>query len=762
MTDSGGGVTRSTYNSQGELVTRSLTEPGQGTIGVAFVYDPAGQVTTIIRTADGQTTGSTAYTYNAYGEVTDITDRDASGRLIDGFQYTYDAAGRVASETENGAAPLPSTPVDPTRTSSAAATAPTATRTDDPLASSPAPTDGAASGPGDAIAYTYDPSGQLLKANSDVYHYDANGNRTSPGYLLGPDNQVLSDGTWDYAYDADGNRISQTDIATGATWKFAYDDANRLTSATEYDARGQEVTRVSYAYDVFGNLIERTVATPGTSTPAVERFAYDGTQAWAELNGQDQVTTSYLSGDEPNQVLARESPSGSVGWYLTDRLGSVRDIVANDGTVLDKLTYDAYGNITSETDPSAGDQYAYAGMWRDGTTGLYFDHARWYDSGTGTWTSVDPRGLDAGDANLDRYVGNNPISTTDPTGELWGWVFAGVGAGVGASVYAVSTLATGGTITKGGLVGAAVGGAVAGLGVGAVTGDVSAAGAIAIGAVSGASGAYLGSVVRQGVDKGIDGISNKEALVEGAAGAAGGAVGMGVLGKPAAAGVGRVLASGALGGGTGGAVQGGGQAAINGGSAGDIAREASVGFARGAITGTAAAGVAYGTAKVIQQVTPKTIATEVEPEIDRTPLPEAGDVAPSRTAVEALADSYRGQIKAGGPKTVAVLETPNGVFNGRSAYSGGLHPVVQELVDANPGLYQGACAECDAINQALRAAEARTGQPITTVEQARQALSGSFVQTARVRGPNSVAHGTPLPPCVTCQPLLDALGIPYR
>ncbi len=82
------------------------------------------------------------------------------------------------------------------------------------------------------------------------------------------------------------------------------------------------------------------------------------------------MTTSYLSGEETNQVLVGE---GSVGRYLTDRLGSVRNILANSGAMLDRITYDAYGKITSKTSPSEGAQFAYAGMWRDGTTGLYFD-----------------------------------------------------------------------------------------------------------------------------------------------------------------------------------------------------------------------------------------------------------------------------------------------------------------------------------------------------------------------------------------------------
>ncbi len=99
--------------------------------------------------------------------------------------------------------------------------------------------------------------------------------------------------------------------------------------------------------------------------------------------------------------------------------------------------------------------------------------------------------------------------------------------------------------------------------------------------------------------------------------------------------------------------------------------------------------------------------------------------------------------------------------------SGQPHPVAQQVLDSIPpaqrakGIH-GRCAEVDAVSQALRAAEARTGQPITTVEQARQALSGSSMQTARVRGPNSTQHGTPIDPCDSCTPFLDALGIPYR
>lgn len=41
---------------------------------------------------------------------------------------------------------------------------------------------------------------------------------------------------------------------------------------------------------------------------------------------------------------------------------------------------------------------------------------RWYDPTVGTWIGEDPTEFGPGDANLKRYVGNDPVNNTDPTG----------------------------------------------------------------------------------------------------------------------------------------------------------------------------------------------------------------------------------------------------------------------------------------------------------------------------------------------------------
>ena len=76
----------------------------------------------------------------------------------------------------------------------------------------------------------------------------------------------------------------------------------------------------------------------------------------------------------------------------------------------------------------------FAGMQYDSTTGLYYDHARYYDAAIGRFVSQDPKGFAAGDTNLYRYVSNDPTESVDPSGEdragMWGGVAGGIGGGL--------------------------------------------------------------------------------------------------------------------------------------------------------------------------------------------------------------------------------------------------------------------------------------------------------------------------------------------
>jgi RHS repeat-associated protein len=95
----------------------------------------------------------------------------------------------------------------------------------------------------------------------------------------------------------------------------------------------------------------------------------------------------------------------------------VRQIVASDGTVRDAITYDSFGQVVRETNPSAGDRFKYTGREWHAALDQYYYRARYYDPGVGRFLGEAPLRFRAGDSNLYRYVFNSPTNYTDPSGK---------------------------------------------------------------------------------------------------------------------------------------------------------------------------------------------------------------------------------------------------------------------------------------------------------------------------------------------------------
>src|SRR5207245_1641438 len=123
-----------------------------------------------------------------------------------------------------------------------------------------------------------------------------------------------------------------------------------------------------------------------------------------------------LFGPEVDQIVARVTNGGTVAWYLTDYEKSVTVLVDGSGTVQDRITYDGFGKIVTETNASFGDGYKYTGREWDASAQLQYNRARYYDPNLGKWISMDPMGFAAGDANLYRFVGNAGMNSVDPSG----------------------------------------------------------------------------------------------------------------------------------------------------------------------------------------------------------------------------------------------------------------------------------------------------------------------------------------------------------
>jgi RHS repeat-associated protein len=90
---------------------------------------------------------------------------------------------------------------------------------------------------------------------------------------------------------------------------------------------------------------------------------------------------------------------------------------ANDTTtVVNHLQYSSFGQITSQTESSYEPRHTYTGREWDADVDLYYYRARWYDAAVGRFISEDPIGFAAGDANIQRYVGNEVLTLKDPSG----------------------------------------------------------------------------------------------------------------------------------------------------------------------------------------------------------------------------------------------------------------------------------------------------------------------------------------------------------
>jgi RHS repeat-associated protein len=375
LQDSLGGTTTSTYDALNRLTERQFGGSGQTPLHVNLTWTARDQLNTATRYKDqGGTSlaGTTTYQYDTAMRLTNLQHTDSTGNNIGSYVYNYDPGNRLTGETDNGT----------------------------------------------TTSYQYDTDSELTQAGTATYGYDANGNRKNTGYTTGTGNELTNDGTWTYTYDNEGNLTKKSKGASAETWTYGYDSLNHLVSAKDAATDGgTTLTLVTYVYDVLGNRIEEDAWTQSGGTTTVSRYAYDGSNVWADLTGSNALVMRRLYLDGVDQPFARIDAAGNAGWYLQDHLGSARDIENYAGTmVLDHMDYDGYGTIANETKPANGDRYKYTAREFDPYTGLQYNRARYYDPRVGRWNSQDPLGFSAGDTNVYRYVGNGPVDATDPSG----------------------------------------------------------------------------------------------------------------------------------------------------------------------------------------------------------------------------------------------------------------------------------------------------------------------------------------------------------
>ena len=341
---------------------------------------------------------------------------------------------------------------------------------------------------------------------------------------------------WSYAYDAIGDLVRRTDNRRSRSETFGYDALNRLVSVSQ----GGVVTQ-QMGYDAAGNLTHKTdvghdfVYASGTNR--LTTYYADGRmpRQWDDIQytsfhkiasisqGNDCLTLTYgpdksrckavtLKDDvtetkfyvdnlyelvtstsgttrklcyifaDGKNVAIRET-QGNLTHFIYphhDHLGSVQAFTDENGTLLQELSYDAWGcrrdpdtweRLACFTDADARNPWGFTGHEHIDLFELVNMDGRMYDPMLGRFLSPDPY-VQAPDftQGLNRYTYclNNPLSLTDPSGYSWlssNWKSL-VASAVGIAVSALTA------------------GSASGLGI-----------AIIAGAVGGAAGALTGALL---------------------------------------------------------------------------------------------------------------------------------------------------------------------------------------------------------------------------------------------------------------------------
>ena len=121
---------------------------------------------------------------------------------------------------------------------------------------------------------------------------------------------------------------------------------------------------------------------------------------------------------------AAQMPQGTIEYYHTDAVGSVRAVTDAQGNFVRRHDYFPFGEEFQAQNGS--DSRRFTGKERDAETGLDYFGARYYGSQSGRFTTVDP--VLAWEASLQRpqlwnrhsYGVNNPLRFVDPDGRcVW-------------------------------------------------------------------------------------------------------------------------------------------------------------------------------------------------------------------------------------------------------------------------------------------------------------------------------------------------------
>ena len=179
---------------------------------------------------------------------------------------------------------------------------------------------------------------------------------------------------------------------------------------------------ITYTYNANGIRTSKTIS--GTK----HEYTLDGTKILRETWNENTLVPLYDNEDSVCGIVYKDAPY----YFIKNLQGDVIAIVDKDAKTVARYSYDAWGAVTSAVtnteltkgvDIAAINPFRYRGYYYDEEIELYYLQSRYYDASVGRFLNADDseilhRVALSVDTNLFLYCANNPVNSTDASGNL--------------------------------------------------------------------------------------------------------------------------------------------------------------------------------------------------------------------------------------------------------------------------------------------------------------------------------------------------------